>query len=74
MSTDIIQFEKNEKEYQWGALNWYIMVTIPFMAASFATWYGFYWWAKRKERRAAEAENADIEKQKSVEYSIVSSP
>lgn len=41
MSTDIIQFDKNEKEYQWGALNWYIMVTLPFMAASFATWYGF---------------------------------
>jgi len=73
MSTDIIQFDKNEKEYQWGALNWYIMVTLPFMAASFATWYGFYWWTKRKERRAA-AEIEDLEKQNSVEYSLVSSP
>jgi hypothetical protein len=61
MSTDIIQFSDNAKEYQWGALNWYMMVTIPFMAVTFATWYGFHWWAARKEKLAL-VETADLEK------------
>ncbi|KAE8444669.1 hypothetical protein EG329_014326 [Mollisiaceae sp. DMI_Dod_QoI] len=61
MSTDIIKFQDNAKEYQWGALNWYIMVTIPFMFATFVSWYGFYWWTARKERLAL-AESGDLEK------------
>jgi hypothetical protein len=70
MSTDIIQFKDNVKEYQWGALHWYMIVTIPFMVATFATWYGFYWWAARKERLAL-AEAADLEKQNSSNLSNV---
>jgi len=64
MSTDIIQFKDNAKEYQSGALNWYIMITIPFMAATFGSWYGFHWWTARKEKLLL-AETADLEKQNS---------
>ncbi|TVY76116.1 hypothetical protein LSUE1_G004244 [Lachnellula suecica] len=70
MSTDIIQFQDNVKEYQWGALNWYMAVTIPFMAATFVAWYGFYWWAARGEKVAA-AERADIEKQAGSDLSVI---
>jgi len=73
MSTDIIQFQNNAKEYQSGALYWYIMITIPFMVVTFATWYGFHWWAARKEMLAL-AESADFEKQNSKYSFSVSSP
>lgn len=62
MSTDIIQFKDNEEDYQSAALKWFAMVTVPFVVATFVTWYGFYWWARRKERLAA-AGKADLERQ-----------
>lgn len=73
MSTDIIQFRDNVKEYQWGALNWYMMITIPFMVATFLAWYGFHLWAARKETLAL-AENADLEKQNDSKPSNTSNP
>ncbi|KFY93297.1 hypothetical protein V500_03784 [Pseudogymnoascus sp. VKM F-4518 (FW-2643)] len=68
MSTDIIQFKNNVEDYSSGALKWFAMVTVPFIVATFVTWYGFYWWARRKERLAA-AEKADLERQNSSDSS-----
>jgi hypothetical protein len=62
MSTDIIKFQNNVKDYQWGALNWFLMVTIPFMFATFVIWYLFHLRAVKEETLALD-EAADLEKQ-----------
>jgi hypothetical protein len=71
MSTDIIKFSDNKKEYQWGALHWFMMVTVPFMVATFAAWYGFHLWAARKEKQEL-AMISDLEKQNSSDASKAS--
>lgn len=73
MSTDIIQFQDNVREYQSGALNWFVMVTIPIMFFTFLGWYGFHWWAARKDRLAS-TWDADSEKQNGADSSYVSGP
>jgi H+/gluconate symporter-like permease len=55
MSTDIIHFYPDPttgasiKTFSLGALQLYIAIMIPMMVATFATWYGFYWWVDRKQ-------------------------
>lgn len=73
MSTDIIKFDNNAKEYQWGALNLYMAVTVPFMVVTFGTWYALYLWAARKEKLAL-AGSADVEKQNDADSPHVTNP
>lgn len=50
MSTDIVHWEKNQRTYQAGALQVYLAVCVPFMAATFVVWAVFQWRERRKER------------------------
>ena len=55
MSTDIVKFRINksgllENSVQLGALQLYIVVSLPLMLITFLAWYGVYWWVNRKER------------------------
>ena len=49
MSTDIIHWNNGRKYYQAGALHIYLAICLPFMAATFAVWWTFHWYEKRKE-------------------------
>lgn len=51
MSTDILTFPNGAKNFEWEALQMYLEITVPFMAATFAAWYGMYLLAKWKEAK-----------------------
>ena len=54
MSTDIVHWDtgndgKSVKNFQLGALQIYLAISLPFMLATFGIWYGFHWLERRKE-------------------------
>lgn len=52
MSTDIVKWESTQesgKVFQLGALQLYLAITIPMMLATFAAWWGVYWWVNRRQ-------------------------
>lgn len=49
MSTDIVRWSNNTKEFQSGALYVYLALCIPFMFATFIFWAVFQWRERRIE-------------------------
>lgn len=56
MSTDIVHWNKsgNAKTYRSSALRVYLAISLPFMVVTFAVWYGFHHFEKRKDEQRHE--------------------
>jgi hypothetical protein len=57
MSTDIVHWDRNtdgdsQENFQLPALEVYLIITLPLMVVTFASWYGVYWWVDRKDKKA----------------------
>ena len=57
MSTDIVHWDRNtegysQENFQLPALKVYLIITLPLMVVTFASWYGVYWWVDRKDKNA----------------------
>ncbi|KAL9635648.1 MAG: hypothetical protein Q9204_002553 [Flavoplaca sp. TL-2023a] len=57
MSTDIIRWDSGTKKYKPGALHVYLLICLPFMAATFIFWGAYQWLERRKERQAKAESN-----------------
>lgn len=53
MSTDILKFQDNSKNFQSKALIYYLIITIPIMIITFGAWWVMYVWVKRGEEKKA---------------------
>jgi hypothetical protein len=53
MSTDILKFQDNSKNFQSKALMYYLIITIPIMIITFGAWRVMYLWIKRGEEKKA---------------------
>jgi hypothetical protein len=51
MSTPMVEFSSDTKNFQVKALQLYLAITIPFMALTFGAWGGLYMLAKRSDAR-----------------------
>lgn len=60
MSTDIVHWDKDQRTYQAGALRVYLVVCVPFMAATFMIWAVLQWRERRKERLQNERVRASL--------------
>ena len=64
MSTDIVHWQAAvtgslEKVVSLGAIEIFLVITIPCMFLTFAAAYGFYRWSKRRERKEMERQAAE---------------
>lgn len=65
MSTDIVTWDTNsfnqqERTVFTGAVNFFLMLTLPLIFATFTAWAGFYWSEKRKERKRWENDETEF--------------
>lgn len=65
MSTPIVTFapgsaEISARNVSFGALQFYVSVSLPLMIATFAAWYGVYWWENRKEKQRLRRTNSHL--------------
>lgn len=60
MSTDIVHWDKDQRTFQAGALQVYLAVCVPFMAATFVVWAVLQWRERRKERLQNERAQASL--------------
>lgn len=52
MSTDIIKFPSKQESgqvFQLGALQLWLIITLPLMAITFIAWWLVYWYVNRKQ-------------------------
>ena len=59
MSTPIVNFPANSSGFSnrnigFGALEFYVVISLPLMCLTFAAWYFVYLREKRKEKRTPE--------------------
>lgn len=60
MSTPVVQFNDDnenlsDRNIGVGALQFYVVVSVPLMLLTFASWYAVHWWERRKEKRRRKA-------------------
>jgi hypothetical protein len=65
MSTDIVHWQtpapgELEKVVSSGAIEIFLVVTVPCMILTFAGAYGFYRWSKRRERKEMDRQAAEL--------------
>ncbi|KAL9632499.1 MAG: hypothetical protein Q9164_005280 [Protoblastenia rupestris] len=60
MSTDIVHWKDGRRDFQSGALQIYLAVSLPFMVVTIGVWKAFQWQEKRNERRHNEKTQASL--------------
>lgn len=65
MSTDIVKWQTPapgglSKVVSRGAIEVFLVITIPCMILTFSAAYGFYRWTKRRERKEQERQAAEL--------------